>query len=104
MRFACGLLLSVCICSAQALPGRGEERGSEKLGKAELEMQLVRGLVEELNSDITDLRSEGYTVDSAERFIDAQVYFDLGHYEKSALFVSSLIEDEQFKQCPHFYC
>jgi tetratricopeptide (TPR) repeat protein len=83
--------------------GARAEPGSALLGEAELELQQAQRLLEELREDVSKLEAKGFEFIPEERFIDAQVYFDLKHYEKSALLLTSLIEDSRFKRNKRYF-
>jgi len=53
--------------------------------------------IQELKEDISKLSAEGYIFIPEERFIDAQVYFDLSHFGQSAQLLTSLVDDDRFK-------
>ena len=79
------------------------EAPSRMVAEAEMEMKHVRRLLEELHGDVLALEARGFEFIPEERFIDAQVYFDLKHFEKCALLLTSLLEDERFKRNKRYF-
>jgi tetratricopeptide (TPR) repeat protein len=70
---------------------------------AEMEMKQASVLLGELTEECRQLQAAGYVFDPQERFIDAQVYFDLGHFGQAALLLTSLVDDERFKRDKSYY-
>ncbi len=83
-------------------PAAGEKAGTY-MSQAELELSQARRLLGELEDDVKGLTAEGYAFIPEERYIDAQVYFDLKHYEKAALLLTSLLEDKRFTGDKRYY-
>ena len=94
------LLLGASILTAPAVAG---DKPGTHMSRAELELSQARRLLGELEDDVKNLTAEGYAFIPAERYIDAQVYFDLKHYEKAALLLTSLLEDPRFKGDKRYY-
>ena len=77
--------------------------GASLLAQAEMEIQQAQGMLTDLREDVEKLRAEGYSFVPEERFIDAMVYFDLQHFDQSALLFTSLIEDKRFKRDKKYF-
>jgi len=79
-----------------------DERG-EKIAGADLELKQARRLSAELVEDVKALRTEVSSFNPDERFIDAQVYFDLRRYEQASLQLASLVEDARFRKDAKYF-
>ncbi len=86
-----------------ATPPAMAEKPSRMVAEAEMEMKQAQRLLEELFEEVLELQARGFAFNPEERYIDAQVYFDLKHFEKCALLLTSLLEDQRFKRNKRYY-
>lgn len=86
-----------------AVSGAGADDSGRALSAAQVELEQARRLLGELQEETTRLNPSGFTFSADERFIDANVYFDLKHYDKCALLLTSLMDDGRFQKDKRFY-
>lgn len=99
-------LVAVPLVLALGWPSTPEvcaDPAADKLDMLRTELDDVGKLMLELGQDITELQSGVRRYEPTERFIDAHASFDLKQYDRSALFLSSLMEDERFKSDRNYY-
>jgi len=101
-RLLTGLSALAILLAFVPLPAAADD-GSSLLAQAEMEIQQAQGMLVELRSEVEKLRAEGYTFVPDERFIDARVYFDLQHFDQSALLLTSLVEDKRFRRDKKYF-
>ncbi len=95
-------IVLVLVLFVPAVPAMAAKPGAV-VAEAELEMKHARRLLEELYDEVQELQARGFEFDPEERYIDALVYFDLKHYEKCALLLTSLLDDERFKSNKRYF-
>lgn len=98
--FAAIVVVAGLICALPAV--RGDDT-RQAVSKAEVELEQARRLIAELQEEVKGLNPSSFTFSSDERYIDANVYFDLKHYDKCALLLTSLMEDGRFKTGKRYY-
>lgn len=87
---------------AFASPAFGDEL-ENKIAEANLELAQAKRLARELTEQVGQLRNEEISFDPEERFIEAQVFFDLRDYELASLLLTSLVKDPQFKEDTKYF-
>jgi tetratricopeptide (TPR) repeat protein len=99
--------IPITVCSLALVlifgPPAHAQSAKEMMVEAELEMKHAYRLLDELKEEVSRLEAKGFEFNPEERFIDAQVYFDLKHFEKASLLLSSLLEDERFKRNKRYF-
>lgn len=70
---------------------------------AHIEITRLSERVSTLEGQVESIHVEGYVFNPEERYLDAQVSFDLGHWNEAATQLFSLAEDPRFKADSRYY-
>ncbi len=71
--------------------------------KAQSELTRLSERINILDSEVKTIHVEGYVFNPEERYLDAQVSFDLGHWNEAATQLFSLAEDTRFKSDRRYF-
>jgi len=71
--------------------------------KAQTEATRLSERVSALESEVKSIHVEGYVFNPEERYLDAQVSFELGHWNEAATQLFSLAEDPRFKTDSRYF-
>jgi len=91
MRRQAWLLAFLLVGATEVL---AQERVPEK---AQSEVTRLSERVTSLDGEVRSIHVEGYVFNPEERYLDAKVSFDLGHWNEAATQLFSLAEDSRFK-------
>ena len=71
--------------------------------KAQTEVTRLSERISALEGEVKAIHVEGYIFNPEERYLDAQVSFDLGHWNEAATQLFSLAEDPRFKADSRYF-